>query len=487
MAAAKKRPSKVQRPKMRRAAELRRAPKPTVAAPARDVLALIGHTPLVEVRSFDTGRCRLFLKLENQNPGGSIKDRIGLSMIEAAEREGKIKPGGLLVEATAGNTGLGLALVAARKGYRLLLVIPDKMSQEKIFNLKAMGAEVVLTRSDVVKGHPDYYQEIAARIARETPNACYVNQFANPANPKAHEATTGPEIWAQMAHDVDAVVCGVGTGGTISGLAHFFARVSPGTEMVVADPAGSIVAPYVKTGKLPKEVGSWLVEGIGEDFIPPVCDLSRVKKAYTIPDAEAFRTCRDLLHNEGILAGTSTGTLLAGALRYCREQKQPKRVVTFVCDSGNKYLSKVYNDFWMIDQGFVERERHDDLRDLIARRHAERAVVTVGADETVLAAYRRMRLHEVSQLPVMRAGRIAGIIDEEDILLEVLGNPDHFREPVTAAMSESLVTVPPDASVERLTEIFNRGMVAIVMDGDAFLGLITRVDLLNWLRRRMKE
>jgi len=460
-----------------------------VRKPARqipsNVLELIGNTPLVEVRSFDTGRSRLFLKLENQNPGGSIKDRIGLSMIEAAEREGKIKPGGLLVEATAGNTGLGLALVASRKGYRLLLVIPDKMSQEKIFNLKAMGAEVVLTRSDVVKGHPEYYQEIAARLARETPNAFYVNQFANMANPKAHERTTGPEIWEQMGHDVDAVVCGVGTGGTIAGLSHFFARVSPATEMVVADPAGSIVAPYVKTGKIPKEVGSWMVEGIGEDFIPPVCDLARVKKAYTIPDAEAFRTCRDLLRNEGLLAGTSTGTLLAAALRYCREQTRPKRVVTFVCDSGNKYLSKVFNDFWMLDQGFLERERHDDLRDLIARRHAERAVVTVGADETVLAAYRRMRLHEVSQLPVMRGGHIAGIVDEEDILLEVADNPDHFREPVTEAMESHLVTVPPGASLARLMEIFNEGMVAIVMDGDEFLGLITRSDLLNFLRRRM--
>ncbi len=453
----------------------------------KDVLHLIGNTPMIETRRLDAGPCRLFLKLESQNPGGSIKDRIALSMIEAAERAGQIKPGSLIVEATAGNTGLGLALVAAQKGYRLLIVVPDKMSQEKIFHLKALGAEVVLTRSDVTKGHPDYYQDRAARLAREMPGAFYVNQFANAANPRAHEQTTGPEIWEQMQHALDAMVCGVGTGGTITGLARYFERASPKTQMILADPQGSVLADYVKTGKLRKEVGSWLVEGIGEDFLPPVCDLSRVKKAYSIPDKEAFLTCRELLKSEGIMAGTSSGTLVAAALRYCREQTEPKRVVTLICDSGNKYLSKVYNDFWMIDQGFIERERSGDLRDLITRRHRERAVATIGADETVLAAYQRMKLYDVSQLPVMRGGRIVGIVDEEDILLGVYDNPGHFRRPVTEAMESHLVTVPPDATLEQLMDIFKRGMVAIVVDRDEFLGLITRIDLLNWLRRRATE
>ncbi|HET7670393.1 MAG TPA: PLP-dependent cysteine synthase family protein, partial [Burkholderiales bacterium] len=319
------------------------------------VLDLIGNTPLVEAQRLDTGRSKLYLKLENQNPGGSIKDRIALSMIEAAERAGHIRKGSLIVEATAGNTGLGLALVAALKGYRLLIVLPDKMSKEKIFHLKALGAEVRLTRSDVTKGHPEYYQDMAARIAREQ-GAFYVDQFGNEANPQAHEATTGPEIWVQMGQRVDAMVCGVGTGGTITGLSRFFARVSPQTEMVLADPEGSILTPLVRTGKAPDRVGAWLVEGIGEDFVPPVCDLSRVKKAYSIPDKEALLACRELLEKEGIMAGTSSGTLLAAALRYCRESKEPKRVVSLVCDSGNKYLSKVYNDFWMLEQGFIERE-----------------------------------------------------------------------------------------------------------------------------------
>ena len=448
------------------------------------VLDLIGNTPLVEVTRLDAGRCRLFLKLEHHNPGGSIKDRIALSMVEAAERENRLQQGGLLVEATAGNTGLGLALVAAQKGYRLLIVVPDKMSQEKIFHLRAMGAQVVLARSDVQKGHPEYYQERAAEIARRTPGAFYVNQFANAANPLAHERGTGPEIWAQMDEQVDAVVAGVGTGGTLTGLSRFFARASPRAEMVLADPEGSILAGYVTTHSLSKDVGAWLVEGIGEDFIPPVCDLSRVSKAYSIPDREAFAACRELLQKEGILAGTSSGTLIAAALRYCRSQAAPKRVVTLVCDSGNKYLSKVYNDYWMLDHGFIERETHGDLRDLISRRHREHAVATVNADETVNAAYQRMKLYDVSQLPVLRDGRIVGIVTEEDILLEVYAHPEHFAEPVAAAMESSLVTLAPGDPVEKLKAIFERGMVAIVMDGDEFLGLITRIDLLNWLRRR---
>jgi cystathionine beta-synthase len=449
-----------------------------------NVLDLIGNTPLVEVARMDAAPCHLFLKLEHHNPGGSIKDRIALSMIEDAERQGKIKPGSLIVEATAGNTGLGLALVAVLKGYRLLIVVPDKMSQEKIFHLRAMGAEIVMARSDVTKGHPEYYQERAADIARRTPGAFYIDQFANPANPRAHEETTGPEIWAQMNHDVDAVVAGVGTGGTITGLARFFERASPQTEIILADPQGSVLAEYIETGKLAGEVGSWLVEGIGEDFIPPVCDLSRVKKAYSIPDAEAFDVLRTLLKTEGIMAGTSSGTLIAAALRYCREQTAPKRVVTLVCDSGNKYLSKVYNDYWMLDHGFIKRETHGDLRDLISRRHKEHAVATVNADETVNAAYQRMKLYDVSQLPVLKDGRIIGIVTEEDILLRVYEQPEHFREPVTAAMESNLVTLPPSAPAEKLKEIFERGMVAIVVDGDEFLGLITRIDLLNWLRRQ---
>src|SRR6516162_4664911 len=260
-----------------------------------NVLEMIGHTPLMAARHLDTGLCELFLKLENQNPGGSIKDRVGLYLIESAERAGRIQPGGTLIEATAGNTGLGLALVAAQKGYRLQLVIPDKMSQEKIFHLRAMGADVVLTRSDVSKGHPEYYRDVAERLAGEMPDAYFVNQFGNPANATAHEETTAPEIWEQTGGRLHAVVCGVGTGGTLAGLTHYFARIAPQVEMVLADPAGSGLAHFATHGSLPPKMTPWLVEGIGGDTVPPVADFSRVAGAYSISDPEAFRTCRELL------------------------------------------------------------------------------------------------------------------------------------------------------------------------------------------------
>ncbi len=450
-----------------------------------NVLAMIGNTPMVELRRMDTGPCRLFAKLEQCNPGGSIKDRIGLTMIEAAEREGRIKPGGTLVEATAGNTGLGLALVALQKGYRLLLVIPDKMSQEKVFHLKAMGAEIVMTRSDVAKGHPEYYQDLAQRLASEMDNAFYVNQFANPANPRAHEEGTAPEIWEQMEHRLDAVVCGVGTGGTLTGIGRYFKRVAPHVEMVLADPEGSVLADYLKTGTI-KQAGSWLVEGIGEDFVPPICDLSLVGAAYTISDAEAFATARELLRREGIMGGSSSGVLVAAALRYCRSQSAPKRVVTLIPDSGNKYLSKMYNDYWLADQGFLEREQTGDLRDLIGRRHVDHATIVIGPEDSLLTAYARMKLYDMQQLPVMEDDHIVGIIDESDILLAVYGHEDHFKSPVREAMSTNLQTLPPSAPLEALLPVFDQGHVAIVMDGDQFLGLITRYDLLNYLRRRLK-
>jgi cystathionine beta-synthase len=449
------------------------------------VLSLIGNTPLIEVRRLDRGPCRLFLKLESQNPGGSIKDRIGLAMIEAAERDGSLKPGGTLVEATAGNTGLALALVAAQKGYRLVLVIPDKMSQEKVFHLRAFGAEVVMTRSDVGKGHPDYYQDRAERIARETPGAVFVNQFGNPANPLAHETTTGPEIWEQMEHAVDAVVCGVGSSGTLTGLTNFFRKTAPHVAMVLADPQGSVLVDYVKTGKI-GEAGSWLVEGIGEDFVPPIADLSGVREAYSIPDAESFAAARELLARESIFGGSSTGTLLAAALRYCRSRSKPERVVTFVCDSGNKYLSKMFNDYWLADQGFRERARHGDLRDLIGRPAEERATVSVGPDDTLLIAYGRFKMHDVSQLPVLKGERIVGIIDEYDILQAVVSGTSHFRDPVRKHMSADLETVAPSASVADVLAILQREHVPIVADAERFYGLITRIDLINSLRRKLK-
>ncbi len=448
-----------------------------------NVLEMVGHTPMLEINRLDTGPCRLLLKLELMNPGGSIKDRIGISMIEEAERRGDIRPGDTIVEATAGNTGIGLALVAAQKGYRLILVLPDKMSQEKIFNLRAMGAEVVLTRSDVQKGHPEYYQDLGKRIAEEQ-GAYFINQFGNPDNALAHEKTTGPEIVEELDGELDAIVLGVGSSGTVTGLGKYLEEHAPHVDLILADPEGSVLTDYINNGEL-HAGGSWLVEGIGEDFIPSIADFSKVSKAYAISDAESFATARELLMKEGLLAGSSSGTLLAAALRYCREQTEPKTVVSFACDTGNKYLSKLYNDFWMEDQGFITREQHGDLRDLIGRLHGERATITVGPTDIVTTAHNRLRNAGFSQLPVMDEGRLVGVITEDTIIQFVFGRPELMTAPVADAMESAFIKLDKETSVNNLVAMLHVQPYAAIMDGDEFLGLITRSDVLNYLRRQL--
>lgn len=447
---------------------------------------LIGQTPLLQLHKLDTGPCSLFLKLENQNPGGSIKDRVALSMINEAERLGHLQPGGTIIEATAGNTGLGLALIAAQKGYALTLVVPDKMSREKIFHLRALGAKVVLTRSDVNKGHPAYYQDYARRLAQETPGAFYIDQFNNEANPLAHFSSTAPEIYAQLDGDIDAIVVGVGSGGTLGGLQAWFARHSPKTEFILADPAGSILADQVETGQY-GEPGSWLVEGIGEDFIPPLAHIDGVRAAYRVTDAEAFAAARTLLQTEGVLAGSSTGTLLSAALRYCQAQTTAKRVVTLACDSGNKYLSKMFNDDWMRQQGLLSRPTRGDLTDFIALRHDEGATVTAAPDDTLAAVLARMRLYDFSQLPVLENGHVVGIVDEWDLISHVQGDSARFSSPVKEAMSRNVETLDKHAPESALKAIFDRGLVAVIADNDRFLGLITRSDVLTTWRNRLEQ
>lgn len=449
-----------------------------------NILDMVARTPMLEVTHIDTGPCRLFLKLELLNPAGSIKDRIGISMIEQAEKRGDIKRGDTIVEATAGNTGLGLALVAAQKGYHLILVLPDKMSQEKIFNLRAMGAEVVLTRSDVAKGHPEYYQDLGESIAAEK-GAYFINQFGNPDNPLAHETTTGPEILQQMDGDLDAIVLGVGSSGTVSGLSKFLENHAPEVDLILADPVGSILADYINKGELHEKKAGWLVEGIGEDFIPSIADFSRVKKGYSISDAESFGTARELLRKEGLLAGSSTGTLLCAALKYCREQTEPKRVVTFACDTGNKYLSKLFNDFWLEDQGFIEREQFGDLRDLIGRLHGQRATITVGPGDVMTTAHNRLRNAGFSQLPVMEDGGLVGVLTEDAIINHVFGKPELMNSCVSEGMQTAFIKLDKETTVNNLVAMLNVQPYAAVMDGEQFLGLITRSDVLNYLRKQM--
>ncbi len=465
------------------------SPRPASPRPlkplAGDVVSLIGNTPMAEITKFDTGQCRLFAKLEYFNPGGSIKDRIALAMIEGAHARGDLVPGGTIVESTSGNTGLGLALIGRQKGYKVVIAIPDKMSQEKIQAMRALGARVIVTRSDVPFGHEEHYQTIARRIAAETPGGFYVDQHRNPDNPRAHEEGTAPEIFAQMDGKIDAIVCGIGTAGTAAGIGAFMRRHLPDIEMVLADPEGSILAEYVKSGREIEATG-WLVEGIGEDVLPPLCDMSTISRAYSITDWESLTMARALLKREGIFGGSSTGTLLAGALRYCREEKVPKRVVVIVPDGGDRYLSKMYNDHWMLDQGFLAREEFGDLRDLISRRHWEQDDVVVAPDDSISIAHGRLKLYSISQLPVMADGRIVGVVHETDILQAVFANNARFADHVSSVMATNLKTLPPSASLMELRALFEGGYVALIAEGGTYYGLVTRIDLLQHLRRRVR-
>jgi len=453
--------------------------------PVNSILDLVGNTPMLKLHTIDTGVCDLFLKMESQNPGQSIKDRIAITMIDKAERDGDLTEGVRIIEATAGNTGIALALVASQKGYEITVVVPDKMSEGKIAHLRAMGAQVIMARSDVEKGHPEYYQDVAKKLANEN-GWFFVNQFSNDANVEAHYATTGPEIWEQMNGDIDAVVIGVGSGGTISGVGKFLKEKNPEIEVLLADPEGSVLAPLVNEGKK-VFAGSWLVEGIGEDFVPSITDLDLVTKAYWISDKESFNTARELLKSEGVLAGSSTGSLVATAIRWAKEQTQPKRIVTFACDHGSKYLAKMFNDYWMRDQGFIDREQHGDLRDLISRRHETKEDFTLTPELPVIQAIKNMRLYDISQMAVVDAdGQVVGIIDESDILLGVISDADNFRKPVSEFMTRKLSTLPSSAPIDQLIPLFSNDMVAIVVDEqDKYLGLITKIDLINHLRKQL--
>jgi cystathionine beta-synthase len=328
---------------------------------AKELIDLIGNTPIIQVKRLDTGKCNLFLKLKNTNPGYSIKDRVALNIINNAEKEGQLNKDSTIIEASAGNTALGLALIARIKGYKATVVILDKMNENKIFHLRAIGANVITTSSDVGPDHPDHYVNVAKKIAKETPNSFYASQFTNMNNLKAHELTTAPEIFNQMNGNVDAIVCGVGTGGTISGIGKYFSEHSPKTEMVLADPEGSIVKDVVEKKEVKEADYSWYVEGIGEDFIPDTLDLSYVDDAVTIHDNVAFETLDILLKKEGILAGPSAGTLVAGAIEWCRAQTEPKRVVTLICDTGNKYLSKAFDDAWLTNNLSLISSHYDKV------------------------------------------------------------------------------------------------------------------------------
>ena len=442
---------------------------------------------MLQLKAFDTGPCELFVKLESHNPGGSIKDRVGLAIIEAAEKSGELKPGGTIIEATAGNTGIGLALVAAIKGYKIILVIPDKMSREKILHLEGLGAEIVLTRSDVPEGHPEYYQDLARKIVAETPGSFLANQFSNPVNPMIHRTTTAPEIWEQMNGNLDAVVAGVGSGGTLTGMAEFFKEKDPSIKMVAADPEGSIIADAVTKGSFSYDGGSWLVEGVGEDFIPDVLNVELLHDAAIVSDKEAFQTLQTLIREEGILGGSSTGTLVAGAVKWCQKQTTPKRVVTFICDTGNKYLSKAFNKSWLHDNDLLEVTLVGNLTDLVNRRADQGDMISVRPSDTLLTAYKRMRASDISQIPVLDQGKLVGVLDEEDLLFNVSKSKEAFSKVAGEFMVTDLDVLPTTASEDELMEVLTQGKVAIIYDKDTFIGFITKVDLINHYRTKISQ
>jgi len=447
----------------------------------KDSLDLIGNTPLLLVKNLNTGPCNLYLKLESANLGGSIKDRPAKNMIIDAEKKGLLKKGGTIVEATAGNTGIAIAIIAIKRGYKVIIVVPNKMTVEKVYHLKALGAEVIVARSDVVNGHPEYYLEIAKKIAKEN-NAFYINQFANKANINSHIKELGPEIYRQLNGKVDAFVAGVGTGGTISGIGKFLKSKNKKCELVLADPKGSILKDLIKTGKINDNVGSWIVEGIGEDFCPPLLNTGLVDHAYSISDFEAINSCKSLLQNEGILAGSSSGTLLSAALKFCRSQKVKKNVVTLVCDAGDKYLRKIYNESWRIKEGFNFKKKHDNLKDVVSNLNSSKAIPTINFNSDCSLAFKLMHENTINFILVESdKKKILGIITENSLLEEV--SKTSFKSSIKKSITK-VKKIDYRFSLKKLVNLIKKEKYLFVYENNSFYGVINNTDVLWYLKKK---
>jgi cystathionine beta-synthase len=457
----------------------------------RNVLEAVGATPIVRLNRVAADlRSTVAAKLEYLNPGGSIKDRIGVTIIEEAEKRGEIRPGATIVEATSGNTGMGLALVAAVKGYKLVFVMPDKMSQEKVQNLRAFGAKVVVTPTKVAPEDPRSYYSVARRLAQETPNAFYANQYHNPDNPLAHERTTGPEVWEQTGGAIDAFVAGIGTGGTITGVSRYLKARKPEVTIVGVDPEGSVYRDYFERGVVVESHG-YLIEGIGEDFFPTTMDLEAVDRVVRVYDKESYLMARELLTSEGVYTGSSGGAAVVGALRFAREHEAAGggalNVVVILPDSGSRYLSKLYNDDWMREAGFLETKVPlGSVKDVLVRRHDRGEVVTCGQFDAVRDVITKMKAHGISQLPVMEGDKLLGIVDESDLVLPLLQGRAAAGDTIERLIVTKLHTVDPDAPADVLVPLFDRGEVAIVSRDDQFFGLITKIDFITYLGERIR-
>lgn len=451
----------------------------------QNILEAIGNTPLVRLNAVTRGiRPQVLVKCEFMNPGGSVKDRIGIAMLEDAERKGLIKPGGTIVEATSGNTGVGLAIAAALKGYKTVFVMPDKMSEEKIRQLRAFGARVVITPTAVEPDDPRSYYSVSRRIAQETPNAILAGQYWNQANPEAHYRTTGPELWHQTAGTIDVFVAGMGTGGTISGAARFLKEQKPDLMTVGVDPVGSIYTEYFRTHQAGPAY-TYKVEGVGEDFLPATMHFDMVDDVVQVSDKESFLMTRRLVREEGLFCGGSSGMAVAGALRWIRSHDlgADQTVVVLLPDSGARYLSKIFSDDWMRENGFLES---GSVQELLAAR--SRPLITASCNDTVGDVISRMKRDSISQMPVVdENGKLSGLISEINLLNYLLSGDGAIDHPICDIISHEVAVVQPDTLLDTLSDIASRGAVAVVVDGqEQPVGIITKIDLIDYLAGRVR-